>query len=205
MRVLGLRLGPVRDAAVRERHGDAPTYLHLRSTVDGEPQPNQPERYEERRCVGSGADAFAAARNALRSWVPQRSLGATITPRTVRPDPGETVVLGFGVGPARLHVPTRIVAVIDEPDRYGFAYGTLPGHPERGEELFLIERSSNDDVVCTIRVDARPAHQLRGFAFVIGPIQRAALRRYLSAIARSVRRASAGHDVQGGPDRDDDE
>jgi hypothetical protein len=25
----------------------------------------------------------------------------------------------------------RVVAVIDEPDRFGFAYGTLPDHPER--------------------------------------------------------------------------
>ena len=28
--------------------------------------------------------------------------------------------------------------VIDEPDRRGFAYGTLRGHPESGEVLFTV-------------------------------------------------------------------
>lgn len=41
----------------------------------------------------------------------------------------ETVILLLGVGPLRLVVPTRVVAVIDEPDQYAHAYGTLPGHP----------------------------------------------------------------------------
>jgi uncharacterized protein (UPF0548 family) len=34
--------------------------------------------------------------------------------------------------------PCRVVYVVDEPDRRGFAYGTLPGHAESGEELFLV-------------------------------------------------------------------
>jgi uncharacterized protein (UPF0548 family) len=37
------------------------------------------------------------------------------------------------LGPIR--VPCRVVYVLDEPERRGFAYGTLPGHPESGEEL----------------------------------------------------------------------
>ena len=67
--------------------------------------------------------------------------------RTVVPEP---VVIRFVITPQRterLRAPTavaapigpltavavcRIVAVVDEPDRYGFAYGTLPGHTERG-------------------------------------------------------------------------
>jgi len=36
--------------------------------------------------------------------------------------------------------------VIDEPRRFGFAYGTLPGHAERGEERFLIEWLTDDTV-----------------------------------------------------------
>ena len=34
--------------------------------------------------------------------------------------------------------PCRVVYVVDEPDRRGFAYGTLTGHPESGEELFTV-------------------------------------------------------------------
>ena len=46
----------------------------------------------------------------------------------------------------------RIVAVVNEPDRFGFAYGTLGTHPQRGEESFIVTRSgdaSRFDVVAT--------------------------------------------------------
>jgi len=33
-----------------------------------------------------------------------------------------------------------VVYVVDEPARAGFAYGTLPAHPEEGEEAFLVHR-----------------------------------------------------------------
>ena len=41
----------------------------------------------------------------------------------------------------------RVVYVVDEPGRFGLAYGTLPGHVERGEERFLVERDSTDGSV----------------------------------------------------------
>ena len=37
----------------------------------------------------------------------------------------------------------RITAVIDEPDAFGFTYGTLSVHPERGEESFIIGRTDD--------------------------------------------------------------
>jgi uncharacterized protein (UPF0548 family) len=39
---------------------------------------------------------------------------------------------------------------VDEPGRRGFAYGTLPGRPETGEEAFVVEKT-NDDVYLVIR------------------------------------------------------
>jgi uncharacterized protein (UPF0548 family) len=36
--------------------------------------------------------------------------------------------------------PVRVVAVADEPDRCGFAYGTLPEHEVCGEEAFVVAR-----------------------------------------------------------------
>jgi uncharacterized protein (UPF0548 family) len=41
----------------------------------------------------------------------------------------------------------RIVYVINEPHRFGFAYGTLPQHAESGEERFLVEWDEGTDVV----------------------------------------------------------
>jgi uncharacterized protein (UPF0548 family) len=37
--------------------------------------------------------------------------------------------------------------VIDEPDVRGFAYGTLPGHPESGEERFAVRYDPNTSAV----------------------------------------------------------
>ena len=75
---------------------------------------------------------------------------------------------------------------MDEPDRYGFAYGTLPGHPERGEEAFVVERDKTG-AVFKIIVFSRPAELL---ARLGGPvtrrIQRTATKRYLDGLAAFV-------------------
>lgn len=50
----------------------------------------------------------------------------------------------------------RIVAVVDEPDAFGFAYGTLTDHPERGEESFMVRRDAHDRVTFTVTAFSRP-------------------------------------------------
>jgi uncharacterized protein (UPF0548 family) len=70
--------------------------------------------------------------------------------------PGDTALLRWLFWPAR--IPARVVYVIDEPDRKGFAYGTLPGHPERGEEAFVVERRADDSVWLVIRAFSRPSN-----------------------------------------------
>ena len=59
----------------------------------------------------------------------------------------------------------RIVYTVDEVSasgaRFGFAYGTLPGHVESGEERFLIEWDRATDVVYfDIVAFSRPRHPL---------------------------------------------
>ncbi|PRC54052.1 DUF1990 domain-containing protein, partial [Mycobacterium sp. ITM-2017-0098] len=54
--------------------------------------------------------------------------------------------------------PCRVVYVVDEPDRRGFAYGTPPGHAERGEELFLVRYDpATQDVSSEVRAFSRHA------------------------------------------------
>ena len=72
--------------------------------------------------------------------------------------PGDTAILLLGWGPASLRIPVRVVYLIDEPTRRGFAYGTLPGHPESGEEAFIVEQREDESVWLTIRAFSRPAH-----------------------------------------------
>ena len=59
--------------------------------------------------------------------------------------------------------------VIDEPDRFGFAYGTLPSHPEEGEEHFLVTRAMHGVVRFDVVAFSR-AHDL--LTRLGGPIPR---------------------------------
>lgn len=78
----------------------------------------------------------------------------------------------------------RVVYVLDEPDRKGFAYGTLPGHPESGEELFLLTRSPQGRIAFEISAFSHPATRSAKLSGPIGPaLQRLMTRRYLRAMA----------------------
>jgi uncharacterized protein (UPF0548 family) len=72
--------------------------------------------------------------------------------------PGDSAVLRIPFGPIRVSAPARVVYVIDEPKRKGFAYGTLPGHPEDGEEAFIVEQQDDGSVWLRIRAFSRPAN-----------------------------------------------
>jgi uncharacterized protein (UPF0548 family) len=71
--------------------------------------------------------------------------------------PGDTANLLIPVGPFHVRAPVRVVYVVDEPLRKGFAYGTLPGHPESGEEAWMLTRSDDGSVWLTIRAFSRPS------------------------------------------------
>lgn len=95
---------------------------------------------------------FAAARRALFGWEVHERAGLQVQasgPVAV----GAVVRLGLRLGPVVAHAPCRVVAVIDQPGRAAFAYGTLPGHPESGEELFEI-----------VRYDGRPRLRITAFS-----------------------------------------
>lgn len=66
----------------------------------------------------------------------------------------------------------RIVTVIDEPQRYSFAYGSLAGHPERGEELFLVEWQEDDRVTFILKADSQPANWLYRLGRPFGELMR---------------------------------
>jgi uncharacterized protein (UPF0548 family) len=71
--------------------------------------------------------------------------------------PGDTVWLHIPVGPFSLKAPARVVYVVNEKKRRGFAYGTLAGHPERGEESFIVELADDGSVWLEIRAFSRPS------------------------------------------------
>ncbi len=139
------------------------------------------------RSVGSAPGAFAAAVDCLRSLGPQRSV-ATVWPTDVVAEQGATVLVALPFGPVTVVAVNRVVAVVDEPDRWGFAYGTLPGHPEVGEEAFVVERRADGEVVARVTATARvalPAGQLA--RPLLGLLQRRFAERYLEAVEAAVR------------------
>ena len=98
--------------------------------------------------------------------------------------PGDTANLASSVGPFRVHAPVRVVYVIDEPTRKGFAYGTLDGHPFRGEESWIIEREPDGSVWMTIRAFSRPSRWYWWVAYpAVRVMQRLSTKRYERALA----------------------
>lgn len=170
---------------------DALTYSPVGATL-GELPPGT-DHLDVERVVGHGRPAFARARARLFAWAPQRAAGFGVVPTTTAPAPGSQVTLvpGAGLAPVRLFPPAvlprfrcEVVAVVDEPDRAGFAYGTLPGHPEPGEELFLLRLEPvSGRVLFRIRAFSRPGTRWsRALAPVVRLVQRAITRRYLRSL-----------------------
>jgi uncharacterized protein (UPF0548 family) len=68
-----------------------------------------------------------------------------------------------------LRLPCQVVWAEETPERVGFGYGTLHGHPERGEASFLLEPLSADRTRFTIRSFSVPGPLLTRLG---GPVTR---------------------------------
>jgi uncharacterized protein (UPF0548 family) len=189
---VGLLLGR-REPAPAELHGLAAaplTYPEVGATAGAPPPGYTTGSY--RAVVGGGRVSFRAAAEAVLTWQMHRDAGLGVTATSARAERGAVVVLRLGVGRVGLAIPCRVVDVVAERDRAGFAYGTLPGHPEVGEERFVVELGADDLVRVRITVFSRPAWPwLRPLSPLLALIQQVALRRYARAVRRAVRRAAA--------------
>lgn len=114
--------------------------------------------------LGNGVDVFERAVEALKQWR-QFDLGwVTLVPRGVKLEKDAVVaVKARACGTWSLSA-CRVVYTINEQGpmmRFGFAYGTLPDHVERGEERFLIEWNPIDGSVWyDILAFSQPRHPL---------------------------------------------
>ena len=138
---------------------------------------------KRRMIIGRGMDRFVDASRALFGWQMHLRSGLRVATSSPRVKHDAIVMLGIGVGPFRLNAPCKVVYIIDEPNRQGFAYGTLPGHPESGEEAFVIEHADDDSVIFDITAFSKPASDL---ATLTGPLGRLAQRRMTARYLRSL-------------------
>lgn len=184
MELAGLRPGRRSPAEVERRVAalaDAePTYEHVGSTLGSTPS-GVSVLHVERATPGNVATAAAT----LARWAAHDGIGARVVPDRP-PAVGATVGIVVPAGPLELLVVDRVVAVVDEPERAGFAYGTLPGHPERGEELFLATSAGPGLVRLEVVAHSRPVGLAACVPPVVRRLQRAAAHRYLDAWARAL-------------------
>jgi uncharacterized protein (UPF0548 family) len=136
-----------------------------------------------------GRRDLVAAGEAILTFAMHRAAGVHIVASAPVAAVGVSVTSGLGLGPLRLRAPCRVVWAEQSPDRAGFAYGTLPGHPERGEELFLVSRDDAGDVWFSVTAFSGPASWYTRAAGPVVPLFQAA---YARLCAHALRRLLAG-------------
>ncbi len=130
--------------------------------------------------IGTGQQRFDEAAGAVMHWGMQRGAGLRVRATSDVVAVGAVVVVRLGF----LRAPCRVVYVIDEPHLRGFGYGTLPGHPECGEERFAVRHDPVTGAVFSEVVSfSRPATWWgRAGKPVLRVAQRLIGRRYLHAV-----------------------
>jgi uncharacterized protein (UPF0548 family) len=118
--------------------------------------------------LGSGQDTYRVAKTALLDWKHYGFGWLSLYRPAAMCAAGQNVaVVARAVGVWSTNV-CRVVYVIDETEpicRSAFAYGTLPGHVEIGEERFQIEWHPDDSVWFEILAFSRPNHLLVYLAY----------------------------------------
>jgi uncharacterized protein (UPF0548 family) len=117
------------------------TYDEVGATAG--PLPAGYHHVQKSAVIGRGRPRFEEAADRGMRWGMLRGAGLRVEATSDVAAAGSEVIVHLG--PVR--APCRVVYVVDEPDRRGFAYGTLPGHAESGEERFAVRYDPATDEV----------------------------------------------------------
>lgn len=152
--------------------------------------------------LGSGRHVFEAACAAMRRWRMFPAPWTAIHPLDAPIQEGQVVAMLAHVYGLWWLNACRIVYVVDDRSpirRFGFAYGTLPGHVERGEERFTVEWDDRDVVAYAILAFSRPRDWMARAGY---PLVRGLQRRFVresQAAMRTAAGASTGAAPSGPP------
>jgi uncharacterized protein (UPF0548 family) len=139
-------------------------------------------RWEKSVALGTRAQVWEWATTEVLQWGVKTRSGFSVSPSVAVTTGDRPIITAHPFG-LSIREPVEVVDVVRTPDRVGFAYRTLAGHPVSGEEAFIVHRDG-EAVLLTIRSLTRPAQMLRWR--VLYPLllvaQRVARRRYLRAL-----------------------
>lgn len=143
-----------------ERATDTFSYPNVGATRE----PSPPAGYfvdHNRQFLGNGRLTFDSAKEAIRLWTMLKVPDLELNPPVTTIEPGRNVaLLARHLGLYSLNS-CRIVYVVEEENRYGFAYGTLTEHVESGEERFTVEfHTETGEVWYDLYAFSRPGHWL---------------------------------------------
>ncbi|MEO6758831.1 MAG: DUF1990 domain-containing protein [Saprospiraceae bacterium] len=164
------------------------SYSGIGGTRSGETPPgfDQDSNAQE---LGEGEEVWRLAKTAIRQWRMFPGGWAFMRPAETPIRAGETVAMITQVMGIWWLNACRIVYVLEDERQFGFAYGTLPGHVERGEELFLVECDAAGKVRYSIRAFSQPRHWLARLGY---PLARAYQRKFVRDSRASMLRAISG-------------
>jgi uncharacterized protein (UPF0548 family) len=154
------------------------TYSEVGATAG--PLPGGYHHVRKSAVIGRGRKRFEeAAAEGLR-WGMLRGAGLRVEATTEVAEVGVEVLVHLGPVVA----PCRVIYVVDEPNRRGFAYGTLPGHAESGEELFMVRYDpATEEVIAEVSAFSRHATWWSRLGSPITSLmQQLITRRYLRAL-----------------------
>jgi len=127
--------------------------------------------------IGKGAADFVKAKRAIQNWQMFPRTWTRILPVGAPIKEGTVIAMNAHFAGVWWRNACKIRYVIDEPDRYGFAYGTLPGHVESGEELFLISRDHIGNTYYEIKAFSKPRHWMAKVGYPLVRLLQARFRR----------------------------
>lgn len=140
--------------------------------------------------LGEGEQVYESAKSALRQWNQFRLGWLEALPSTTPIEQGQVVAIVAHVFGLWWLNSCRIISVFDqsgEANKFGFNYGTLPGHAASGEERFLVEWNRwNNSVWYDIYAFSRPNHFLTYLGY---PMVRQIQKRFGRESAAAMRRA----------------
>ncbi|NUK21179.1 DUF1990 family protein [Streptomyces lunaelactis] len=173
---------------VRRMTGRTLNYREVGATRLG-PLPDGYHHLHHTERIGRGRADFEAAGTAVTTWRTHRESGARVRATAARAERGVRLEVSAGAGPLRVSAPCEVIWTAYEKDRTGFAYGTLAGHPECGEESFVVAIRDDGSVWFTVMAFSRPA---AWYTRLAGPLVPAAQKWYARRLGHTLRRITTG-------------